>query len=128
MVKKTIMVGLGGAIGAMLRYGFILIFPPVEGAFPLTIFAENMVGSFLLGLLVSLAGKRWKPSWPAQSFFGTGLLGSFTTFSNFSMELVALIDGGQSVAALVYVMLSIIAGLASAFAGLAAGSRLGGPS
>lgn len=124
MLNKIIWVGFGGALGALLRYGFMVVFPYVPGNFPLTIFAENMAGSFLLGFVLILAGKRWKPSWPARSFLGTGLLGSFTTFSNFSMDLVSLIAETSAVTALAYLILSITVGLASAFAGMRAARTL----
>ncbi|MEX0772130.1 MAG: CrcB family protein [Balneolales bacterium] len=128
MLKKVIFVGLGGALGALMRYSFLVIFPDIPGAFPYTVFAENMIGSFLLGFILILVSNKWKPSWPARSFLGTGLLGSFTTFSSFSLDIVKLIDGDNALIALMYLMLSIMVGLSSAFTGMMLARKLGGPS
>jgi fluoride exporter len=78
-------VGAGGAIGAVMRHAFIMAFPRQAGAFPFVTFAENVVGSFLPGVvLISLLrapalAARWRP------FLATGVLGSFTTFSNVAL-------------------------------------------
>lgn len=111
-----------------MRYSFMITFPHVSGEFPYTVFAENIVGSFLLGFILVLLSRKWNPSWPVKSFLGTGILGSFTTFSTFSMDLVNLIDGGHAITALTYLGLSIVLGLSSAFGGMILARKLGGPS
>jgi len=117
-------VGAGGAIGAAMRHAFMLAFPGQTGAFPLVTFAENVVGSFLLGVvLISLLrapalGDRWRP------FLATGVLGSFTTYSNVSVEVVELAVGGASATAVLYLFLSIALGLSAAAAGIVLGVRL----
>jgi len=117
-------VGVGGAVGAVMRHAFMMAFPGQMGAFPMVTFAENVVGSFLLGVvLISLLrapalGNRWRP------FLATGVLGSFTTFSNVSVEFVELAVGGATPTAVLYLTLSIALGLAAAAAGIALGVQL----
>jgi len=117
-------VGAGGAIGAVMRHAFMVAVPSQMGAFPMVTFAENVVGSFLLGVvLISLLrapalGARWRP------FLATGVLGSFTTFSNVSVQVVELATGGAAATAVLYLSLSIALGLSSAAAGIVLGVRL----
>ncbi len=117
-------VGVGGALGAVMRHAFILAFPDQAGGFPFVTFAENVVGSFLLGVvLISLLrapalGERWRP------FLATGVLGSFTTFSNVSVQFVELALDGATPTAILYLTLSMATGLLAAAAGIALGVRL----
>lgn len=88
-------VALGGAVGAVARYGVALAFAPLaaRAGFPLGILAINVLGSFLLGLTVALVGRG---VWPevARLAFGTGVLGAFTTFSTFSVDVDELLGRG----------------------------------
>jgi CrcB protein len=117
-------VALGGAIGATLRYGVLLVFArPGSGALPWHTLGVNIAGSFLLGLLMALlppthAAERW------QLFVGVGVLGGFTTFSTFSLETVSLVQQGAAMTAAVYVVASLAGGLAGAWAGYALGRAL----
>jgi fluoride exporter len=117
-------VGVGGAVGATLRHGFVLAFPRDAGTFPLVTFAENVTGSFLLGVvLIALlraprVAARWKP------FLATGVLGSFTTFSNVSVEIVNLALMGEAGTAGLYIVLSVAAGLGAAVLGIVLGASL----
>jgi fluoride exporter len=117
-------VGVGGSIGAVLRHAFVLAFPGDAGAFPLVTFAENVTGSFLLGVvLIALlraprVSARWRP------FLATGVLGSFTTFSNVSVEIVNLAATGAPAAAALYIALSVAAGLGAAMLGIGLGASL----
>lgn len=112
----------GGVLGSSARAGIgELLSDPVDG-FPSSILAVNLLGSFLLGYLVSRrerssADRRW-----SVQFWGIGALGSFTTFSAFSLDLVRLVEAERIGLALVYLLASICGGLASALLGL----RLGG--
>lgn len=81
-------VGTGGAIGALLRYAVSTRID--EGEYPLATLAVNVLGSFLLGLVI-FAGLEHE----FVLFFGTGLCGSFTTFSSFSFETVRLWEEGK---------------------------------
>ncbi|WP_291423687.1 fluoride efflux transporter CrcB [Deinococcus sp.] len=115
---------LGGAIGAALRYGTVLLLTPhaARAGFPVHVLLINVLGSFLLGLTVALAGRG---VWPeeARLAFGTGVLGAFTTFSTFSVDLETLLARGAPALALVYAFGSLSLGVAAAFAGRTLGDR-----
>lgn len=110
-------VALGGMIGAVLRVGLAQAFPVEPGRLPWTTLAENVVGAFLLGLILVLVLERWRPPRDVRPFLCTGVLGSFTTFSNYTVETVALAPGHAWIG-LVYALVSIVAGLAAAALGM----------
>jgi len=115
----------GGAVGAAARYGAQLLLAPLalRAAFPVPVLLINVLGSFLLGLTLALVGRG---VWPdaARLAFGTGVLGAFTTFSTFSVELDDLLAHGRGGAALLYAGLSVTLGVLAAVAGRMLGSRL----
>jgi len=123
-IRFVLLVGAGGAIGAVLRHAFVLGFPRDEGTFPLVTLAENVTGSFLLGVvLVALlqapqVATHWKP------FLATGVLGSFTTFSNVSVEIVNLSVRGEAGTAALYIVLSVAVGLGAAVLGIVLGASI----
>jgi fluoride exporter len=123
-IGVVLAVGAGGAIGAALRHAFVLVVPRAAGAFPLVTFAENVTGSFLLGVvLIALlrappGAARWQP------FLATGVLGSFTTFSTVSVEIVSLAAMGAPGIAAIYIVLSVAAGLGAGVLGIAIGALL----
>jgi fluoride exporter len=96
-------VGLGGAAGAMLRYGVSLL--PWEGDFPLLTLITNVLGALLIGLIAGLAQRRGLPP-GALLFWKTGVCGGFTTFSTFSLEAYTLFQRGRWGAAGAYLLLS----------------------
>lgn len=116
-----LLVAAGGAIGALLRYAAVQLtthFNP--GAFPLGTMLVNILGSFIMGLM--MAKLLQHESAAAQLFFVTGVLGGFTTFSAFSWDTLALLQRGQAVSAGMYVAGSVLLSLAAVFAGLKAGA------
>jgi len=123
-LRHILAVAAGGAIGATSRHVFVLAFPRDATAFPLVTFAENVVGSFLLGaVLIALLrapgrGERWRP------FLATGVLGSFTTFSNVTLQVVDLMTMGESTTAGLYLVLSVASGLVAAVVGIVLGASL----
>ena len=119
----TSSVALGGAIGAVLRHQMgrgMTHWLGVQAvtAFPWATLAVNVVGSLAMGLLAALAvageeaGEHWR------LFLGVGLLGGFTTFSSFSLEMMMLIERGQALQALTYALISVLAGLTALYVGL----------
>jgi fluoride exporter len=124
-VRDLSLVALGGAVGAVLRVGLAQAVPTDPGRLPWTTLAENLVGAFLLGALLGALAARHAPSPRARALLGAGVLGSFTTYSTFAVETVALLDRAPATAA-AYVVTSLGAGLGAALAGLAIGRRLGG--
>jgi CrcB protein len=120
-------VALGGAIGALLRYqnGRLLTYwlgPAMVTTFPWATLCVNVIGSLVMGLLAgflarhgasgSLGGEQWR------LFIGVGVLGGYTTFSSFSLELMMLIERGQPFQALTYAFVSVLAGLTALYIGL----------
>lgn len=116
----------GGTVGTALRAGVVEAVATRPGHWPWETFAVNLVGSFLLGLLLArLRGSRWDNDrrerlWVA---LGTGLLGGLTTYSTFATEVVTLLRAGQPATGLGYATLSVLLGIAAALAGY----LLGGP-
>jgi CrcB protein len=106
MITTLIQVGVGGAIGAMLRYGANIGAMRLFGSgFPISTLFVNILGSFLMGVLISAfafkGGMRFAP------FLMTGVLGGFTTFSAFSLDAVTLWNRGEALTAAIYVAASV---------------------
>ena len=122
MFKNFLLVGLGGAIGSVLRYAFYLVITVKQ--FPVATFAVNIIGSFIIGVVLALSLKdnlflnNWK------LFLATGICGGFTTFSAFSLENLTLLQNEKYFIALVYILSSIVLGIAAAWLGfIAAASK-----
>ena len=101
------MVALGGALGASARYlaGIGILRLVGYTALPLGILAVNIVGSFLMGVFITLAAHRGLTH--LSPLVATGFLGGFTTFSSFSLETVTLWERGEAGLAALYVALSV---------------------
>lgn len=95
-------VAVGGAAGALARWGIGEAFPAEPDAFPWATFAINVVGSFLLALLPAFAVVRRRPALAVG--LGPGLLGGFTTLSAYSEQARALLDAGRTGAAGAYLL------------------------
>jgi CrcB protein len=115
----TALVGLGGLLGVLGRYGITRLTLHTEALIWSTV-TINVVGSFLLGLL---AAEHWF-SRDVREAIGVGFLGGFTTFSTFSVQVVLETDGGKPGKAALYIAASVVGGIAAAAAGYALGRRL----
>ena len=115
MIKQFMLVGLGGGVGAMMRYGSNLLFKS-QFVFVSTLLV-NVVGSFILGALLAYGLSRNEEPANWMLFLGTGLCGGFTTFSAFSVENMILMQEGKYTTALAYILISVILGILAAFAG-----------
>ena len=111
---------LGGAIGAGLRFLVSHAFA-ARGLvwFPWATLSVNVVGSFLMGVLVALLALRYQGSSEIRTFFATGILGGFTTFSAFSIEFIAMIERGEYSLAFLYTFGSVVLSFVAVFFGLA---------
>jgi CrcB protein len=92
-----VLIGVGGALGAMARHGINVLIHQrfLALRFPIGIVAVNVLGSFVIGLLGGLiAGERVSLSYPTRTFLIVGVLGGFTTFSSFSFDTLALAREG----------------------------------
>jgi CrcB protein len=120
----TSFVALGGAIGAVARYQLGRLMTHWLGAstimaFPWATLAANVLGCLAIGLLFGWMGRTGVGEGEtARLFLGVGVLGGFTTFSAFSLELMVLIERGQSALALGYGAVSVLAGLTALYIGL----------
>lgn len=115
-----LLVGAGGAIGAMSRYGAgMLVGRLWPMSFPLATLLINILGSLAMGLFVGLMA-RWLPAWQsdARLFVAIGVLGGFTTFSSFSLDTITLIERGELLQAGFYVLLSVVLCLIGLYLGL----------
>ncbi|WP_026481669.1 fluoride efflux transporter CrcB [Ahrensia sp. 13_GOM-1096m] len=115
-----LLIGIGGALGAMLRHGVNVSAMRVLGAgFPYGTIIVNIAGSFLMGLLIAwLARRMGGSSNELRLFLATGFLGGFTTFSAFSLDAVVLYERGDIAQAGLYIAISVIVSVGALFAGL----------
>jgi CrcB protein len=117
MIGTLTQVALGGAIGATLRYltgiGVVRL---MGHGFPLGVITVNVVGSFLMGVFVVVAAHRGLTH--LSPFIMTGILGGFTTFSAFSLEVVTLYERGAIGQAAIYIAISVCVSILALFAGL----------
>lgn len=119
MLFQFFIVGLGGAIGSMLRFGTGIISIKFFGVnFPWGTLTVNLVGSFCIGLLFGLSSQIQHFSEEVKLFLMVGILGGFTTFSAFSLDTILLFERGQIIQACLYVASSVILSLAVTFIGL----------
>ena len=114
-------VALGGAIGAAARWAISTAWPTAPGSFPWSIFVVNVVGCLAIGvLLVLLTEVAGRPHRLARPFFGTGVLGGFTTFSTYAVDAQRLLAAGEVPLALAYLFGTLAAALLAAQAGVSA--------
>lgn len=108
-------VGLGGGLGALARYGLSRWLPAVDGGFPWPTFVANVVGCLLIGVLAVLTTER--APWLLHPFFGPGVLGGFTTFSAYSGEVDDLLRSGAVPVALAYLVATLVSALLAVLVG-----------
>ena len=108
---SVLAVGLGGAVGAILRFLLGQVVPKLGSGFPLATFAVNVLGCFAIGAVGGLAGRQSGLDPRLVLFLQTGICGGFTTFSTFSLETLSLIENGKLAGALAYLALSIVRGI-----------------
>jgi CrcB protein len=115
MVKNFLLVGIGGAIGSMLRYGSAILIG--SKTFPLATLLINIAGSFIIGIVIglSLRNESFSNNW--KTFLATGICGGFTTFSAFSLENMQLLESGKYFLCGLYIITSIILGIIGALIG-----------
>jgi CrcB protein len=115
-----LIVFLGGGIGAALRHGVNVAAARALGTgFPYGTLTVNVVGSLVMGLMAAWFAFEGSPSQHWRLFLTTGILGGFTTFSTFSLDTALLYERGELGLAALYVVVSVAAGLAGLFGGLA---------
>ncbi len=129
-LQHSLLVALGGGFGAWLRYLVGLAWARSIGAasaasFPWATLSVNLIGSLAMGLLTGwLAGSgQGSESW--RLLLGVGILGGFTTFSAFSLDVVSLAQRGELATAMLYAAISVVGSIAGLVAGLSIAKVLG---
>ncbi|MEU9110911.1 CrcB family protein [Streptomyces sp. NPDC048483] len=106
-------VAAGGGIGASARYGATLLWPTAAGAFPWTTLAVNASGCALMGVLMVLITELGSPHRLVRPFLGTGILGGYTTFSTYAVDIERLVDARRAAPGLVYLAATLLAAMAA---------------
>ncbi len=118
-----LLIGIAGAIGTLLRYSISLLFPLEGVAFPMATAIANLLGCFVLAWLASFYSGKRQVSEKFEAVIYTGLIGSFTTFSTFSVETIGLLQQHAYITAFAYVIVSAVGGLLLAMVGFSLGRR-----
>ncbi len=119
MMKTIVLVGIGGAIGSVLRYLTAMVVQKYYASvFPLATLLTNLIGCFLIGIIVGWLTKNQMADSNLKWLLVTGFCGGYTTFSAFGLENVSLFQSNHSATAFLYIAASVIAGLAAVWGGL----------
>ncbi|MFE7563531.1 fluoride efflux transporter CrcB [Kitasatospora sp. NPDC057500] len=117
-------VAVGGALGAAARYGAGLLWTTGPSAFPWTTLLVNVVGCAVIGVFLVVVTEG-RPAHPLlRPFFGTGVLGGFTTFSTYAVDVRRLLEEGRPGPAVAYLGLTLAAAMAAVWAAAAVTRRL----
>lgn len=123
-LKLFAAVGVGGSIGAMARYGVGRVADIFFGhGFPAGTLIVNVVGSFFMGLLVQWLSQR-QGAELFRLFLGVGVLGAFTTFSTFSLDIVNLVRERIEISSVIYLLASVIGAISALLLGIVVGRSL----
>lgn len=115
-----ILVFIGGGLGSAGRHGVNLLASRlVGGAYPLGTLAINVLGAFAMGVVVEFFSLKASLPQSAKLFLTTGILGGFTTFSTYALEIGMLYERGDWLASALYALGSLVLGVGGLFAGLA---------
>lgn len=117
-MRMLLAVAIFGGLGCCARYGQTILVQAVYGrSFPIAVLSINVLGAFLMGFLFIETVERLAMSPVLRTGILTGFLGGYTTFSTFELETLLLVENGQSLQALLYVLLSVGLGFIGVFAG-----------
>jgi fluoride exporter len=121
LLGHALLVGVGGVVGVAVRAVLEGLWPAVPGTVPWTTFGINIVGSLVLGALLELLARRGPDEGRRRHLrlvCGTGVVGGFTTYSTFAVEVERLIAGGDLALGVIYAVGSIVLGIGSAVLGI----------
>lgn len=122
---QLLLVAVGGAIGSVMRHLVGMASLRLLGPnYPWGTLAVNLAGGFAMGLFIEFLGRRLGASAEWRLFVATGIMGGFTTFSAFSLDVAVLWERGQAAAATGYVLASVIGAILALFLGLWLGRSL----
>lgn len=111
-------ISVGGVAGALARYGLTEAFPPAAGGFAWATFSINVSGCLLIGGLMVLVTDVWPARRLLRPFLGTGVLGGYTTFSTYIVDIHQLLAAGAARTALAYLAATLLTALAAVYAGI----------
>ena len=111
-------IAVGGVIGALARYQIGRWWPTPADGFPSATLVINLLGCLLIGILMVLIGNALMPNPLIRPFFGTGILGGFTTFSTYAVDLQNLLGHGQAGIALAYLVSTALGAIGAASGGM----------
>jgi CrcB protein len=115
-----VLAALGGALGALARWAVAAGLPSSPGGWPWSTLLVNLTGCFLLGALFAVLAARFPTAaWP-RPFLAVGVLGGFTTYSTFAVDVVGLVEDGAPWVAAGYVLVSVAGGVLAVAAGAVA--------
>ncbi|WP_413799322.1 fluoride efflux transporter CrcB [Streptomyces iranensis] len=117
-------VAVGGALGATARYGASLLWVTPPSAFPWTILSVNAVGCAIIGVFLVLITEMWTAHRLMRPFFGTGVLGGFTTFSTYAVDFTRLVQDGRIAIAFGYLLGTLVVAMTAVWAAVAATRRV----
>ncbi|WP_431331300.1 fluoride efflux transporter CrcB [Streptomyces sp. IPPR8] len=117
-------VAAGGALGAAARYGAALLWPTAAGGFPWTTLLVNAVGCAVIGVFMVVVTDVWAAHRLVRPFFGTGVLGGFTTFSTYAVDIQHLLRSGEAGTGLAYLAVTVVAALAAVWCSASLTRRL----
>ncbi|WP_409329458.1 fluoride efflux transporter CrcB [Trujillonella humicola] len=120
-----LLAAVGGALGALARWGVAEALPSSPGGWPWATLLENLTGCLLLGVLLGAVLARFPDRPWLRPLLGTGVLGGYTTYSTFAVDVVRLVDDGAAAVAVAYVLVSVAGGVLAAAAGVWLGRRGG---
>ncbi|MFQ6198397.1 fluoride efflux transporter CrcB [Streptomyces sp. NPDC000405] len=120
----VVAVSLGGGLGALARYAAGLLWPTAPAVFPWTTLLINAVGCALIGVLLVTIAELGTPHRLARPFLGTGVLGGFTTFSTYAVDVQRLVTHSRTAEGLAYLVATPLLALASVWAAATATRRL----
>ncbi|WP_323511955.1 fluoride efflux transporter CrcB [Subtercola sp. RTI3] len=120
------LVALGGAIGTAARYLLSAAYPAIDGL-PVTTFGINLMGAFLLGVLLESLSRRGSDAGRRRALrllLGTGVMGGFTTYSALSVDTVTLLGAGRILEGILYALGTVVLGALASIGGIALSSWL----
>jgi CrcB protein len=118
--RVVAVIAVGGVLGTLGRYEVAQIIHVAKDSFPWATFWTNITGAFVLGAFVTLLVERFPSRHGVRAFFGTGVMGAYTTFSTMATETATLVKDGHAALGIEYLVGTIAAGTAVAYAGVRA--------
>lgn len=121
MLQNILLIFLGGGLGSVTRYGMMNLISRHAGnsGFPWPTLGVNIIGAFLIGLLMEILALRLSLPQPSRLLLVTGFLGGFTTFSAFSLESALMLEKGDYLNLTAYITTSVIGTILAVFLGSA---------